>query len=341
MDASTDLETLEATLLARVEAAANDAALEALRVEALGKQGSVSALMKNLGAMSPDERKAFGPKLNGLKDKLTEAIVTKKASFAEAALEAQLKAEAVDVTLPPVRPRVGAIHPVSQVMEELARIFGEMGFSVEEGPDIETDFNNFTALNFPPKHPARETHDTFFMNATDEKGQRKVLRTHTSPVQIRYMQSHEPPIRIVCPGRVYRVDHDATHSPMFHQIEGLWIDEGVSLADLKGTLTQFCRAFFERDDIGLRFRPSYFPFVEPGVEIDMEWERKDGEVKYLEVGGAGVVHPDVLRNGRIDPERYSGFAFGMGLDRLAMLKYGVNDLRLFFENDLKFLRQFR
>jgi len=207
---------------------------------------------------------------------------------------------------------------------------------VADGPEIENDFYNFTALRMFPDHPSRSMQDTFYVADSD-----KVLRTHTSPVQIRYMQSHEPPIRIICPGRVYRVDHDATHSPMFHQIEGLWVDEGVSLADLKGTVTQFCRAFFERDDIAIRFRPSYFPFVEPGVEIDMEWERKDGEVKYLEIGGAGVVHPDVLRNGNIDPERYSGFAFGMGLDRLAMLKYGVNDLRLFFDNDLKFLRQFR
>ncbi|HEX7402936.1 MAG TPA: phenylalanine--tRNA ligase subunit alpha, partial [Usitatibacter sp.] len=204
------------------------------------------------------------------------------------------------------------------------------------GPEIEDDEHNFTALRMFPDHPSRSMQDTFYIEGTD-----KVLRTQTSPVQIRYMKSHAPPIRIICPGRVYRKDHDATHSPMFHQVEGLWVEEGVSLADLKGTVTQFCRAFFERDDIGLRFRPSYFPFVEPGVEIDMEWSRRDGEVTYLEIAGAGVVHPDVLRNGGIDPEKYSGFAFGMGLDRLAMLKYGVNDLRLFFENDLKFLAQFR
>jgi phenylalanyl-tRNA synthetase alpha chain len=211
-----------------------------------------------------------------------------------------------------------------------------MGFQVADGPEIESDWYNFTALRMPPDHPSRSMQDTFYIAGTEN-----VLRTQTSPVQIRWMESHEPPIRIICPGRVYRNDHDATHSPMFHQIEGLWIDEGISLADLKSTVTDFCRAFFEREEIGIRFRPSYFPFVEPGVEIDMEWRRLDGEVAYLEIAGAGVVHPDVLRNGGIDPERYSGFAFGMGLDRLAMLKYGVDDLRLFFENDLKFLAQFR
>ena len=211
-----------------------------------------------------------------------------------------------------------------------------MGFEVADGPEIEDDFHNFTALRMFPDHPSRSMQDTFYIQGTEN-----VLRTQTSPVQIRWMKSHTPPVRLICPGRVYRKDHDATHSPMFHQVEGLWVDEGISLADLKGTVTQFCRAFFEREDIGIRFRPSYFPFVEPGVEIDMEWSRKDGEVTYLEIAGAGVVHPDVLRNGGIDPEKYSGFAFGMGLDRLAMLKYGVNDLRLFFENDLRFLAQFR
>jgi len=211
-----------------------------------------------------------------------------------------------------------------------------MGFSVADGPEIENDWYNFTALRMFRDHPSRSMQDTFYVAGTEN-----VLRTQTSPVQIRYMEAHKPPIRIICPGRVYRNDHDATHSPMFHQVEGLWVDEGISLADLKGTVTQFCRAFFERDDIGIRFRPSYFPFVEPGVEIDMEWSRKDGEVSYLEIAGAGVVHPDVLHNGGIDPQRYSGFAFGMGLDRLAMLKYGVNDLRLFFENDMGFLAQFR
>jgi len=240
------------------------------------------------------------------------------------------------VTLPGRRQSGGGLHPISRAQERIERLFASMGFSVADGPEIENDFYNFTALRMFPDHPSRSMQDTFYVADSD-----KVLRTHTSPVQIRYMRSHEPPIRIICPGRVYRVDHDATHSPMFHQIEGLWVDEGVSLADLKGTVVQFLRAFFERDDIEVRFRPSYFPFVEPGVEIDMAWERKGGELSYLEIAGAGVVHPDVLRNGNIDPERYSGFAFGMGLDRLAMLKYGVNDLRLFFDNDVKFLGQFR
>jgi phenylalanyl-tRNA synthetase alpha chain len=221
-------------------------------------------------------------------------------------------------------------------MERIEALFATMGFAVADGPEIETDYHCFTALNTPPNHPARSMQDTFYIADSAH-----LLRPHTSPVQIRYMEEHKPPFRIICPGRVYRCDHDATHSPMFHQIEGLWVDEAISLADLKGTLTQFFRAFFERDDMQIRFRPSFFPFVEPGVEVDMEWENKGGKIKWLEIGGAGVVHPQVLRNGGIDPEKFSGFAFGMGLDRLAMLKYGVNDLRLFFENDMKFLSQFR
>jgi phenylalanyl-tRNA synthetase alpha chain len=242
----------------------------------------------------------------------------------------------VDVTLPGRRQSAGGLHPIARVQEQVERLFASMGFSVADGPEIEDDDYNFTMLRMFPDHPSRSMQDTFYI-----EGSSRVLRTHTSPVQIRYMQAHKPPLRIICPGRVYRVDHDATHSPMFHQVEGLWVDEGISLADLKGTITQFCRAFFERDEINVRFRPSYFPFVEPGVEIDMEWSRKGGETGFLEIAGAGVVHPDVLRNVGIDPERHSGFAFGMGIDRLAMLKYGVNDLRLFFENDLRFLAQFR
>jgi phenylalanyl-tRNA synthetase alpha chain len=221
-------------------------------------------------------------------------------------------------------------------LERIEALFATMGFAVADGPEIETDYYCFTALNTPPNHPARSMQDTFYVLNSEN-----LLRSHTSPVQIRYMETNKPPLRIICPGRVYRCDHDATHSPMFHQIEGLWIDEHISLADLKGTLTQFFRAFFERDDMQIRFRPSFFPFVEPGVEVDIEWENKGGKIKWLEIGGAGVVHPQVLRNGGIDPEKYSGFAFGMGLDRLTMLKYGVNDLRLFFENDMKFLAQFR
>jgi phenylalanyl-tRNA synthetase alpha chain len=343
---SHDLSELERTLMARVEAANDEAALEALRVEALGKQGSISALMRNLGSMNPDERKTFGAALNRLKDRVTEAILAKKAALAEAALDAQLKAEAVDVTLPPVRPRIGAIHPVSRVMEELAQIFGEMGFAVEEGPDIETDFNNFTALNFPPNHPARETHDTFFMNATDEKGQRKVLRTHTSPVQVRTMLKQKPPIRMICMGRTFRKDSDATHTPMFHQIEGLVIDETTSMADLKSVLIAAIKAFFEVDDVRLRFRPHHFPFTEPSAEVDVGCDKSGGQVRigagedWLEILGSGMVHPNVLKNCGIDPEKYQGYAFGMGIDRLAMLKYGMPDLRDFFAADTRWLKHY-
>ncbi len=317
-------------------AAASIADLEQAKSRFLGKAGALTELLKGLGKLSAEERPKAGAAINEAKVAIEALVQSRREAILATELDRRLAAESIDVTLPGRRQSEGGLHPISRAQEHIERLFASMGFSVADGPEIENDFYNFTALRMFPDHPSRSMQDTFYIADSD-----KVLRTHTSPVQIRYMQSHEPPIRIISPGRVYRVDHDATHSPMFHQIEGLWIDEGISLADLKGTLTQFFRAFFERDDINVRFRPSYFPFVEPGVEIDMEWERKDGEVKYLEIGGAGVVHPDVLRNGRIDPERHSGFAFGMGLDRLAMLKYGVNDLRLFFDNDLKFLRQFR
>jgi phenylalanyl-tRNA synthetase alpha chain len=317
-------------------AAASIADLEQAKSRFLGKAGALTELLKGLGKLGAEERPKAGAAINEAKVAIEVLVQSRREAILAAELDRRLAAESIDVTLPGRRQSEGGLHPISRAQEHIERLFASMGFSVADGPEIENDFYNFTALRMFPDHPSRSMQDTFYIADSD-----KVLRTHTSPVQIRYMQSHEPPIRIISPGRVYRVDHDATHSPMFHQIEGLWIDEGISLADLKGTLTQFFRAFFERDDINVRFRPSYFPFVEPGVEIDMEWERKDGEVKYLEIGGAGVVHPDVLRNGRIDPERHSGFAFGMGLDRLAMLKYGVNDLRLFFDNDLKFLRQFR
>ncbi|MDX2276084.1 MAG: phenylalanine--tRNA ligase subunit alpha [Hyphomonadaceae bacterium] len=347
MDALTnDLDALERTLAARIAAAGDEAALEAVRVEALGKQGAISGLMKSLGTMSPDQRKEVGPKLNGLKDRVSEAIIARKATLAEAALEAQLKAEAVDVTLPPVKPRIGTLHPVSQVMEELAAIFGEMGFALEEGPDIETDFNNFTALNFPPKHPAREMHDTFFLNATDETGARKVLRTHTSPVQVRTMLKQKPPIRMICAGRTFRKDSDATHTPMFHQIEGLVIDETTSMADLKGTLIAVFKAFFEVDEVEVRFRPHHFPFTEPSAEMDVRCDRSGGQIKigtgddWLEILGSGMVHPNVLRNCGIDPEKYQGYAFGMGVDRLAMLKYGMPDLRPFFDGDTRWLKHY-
>ena len=310
--------------------------LEQVKAKYLGKSGSLTAQLKILGSLPPDEKKLAGAAINEVKSQVESLVNDAKSRIAVAELEAKLAGESIDVTLPGRTSGAGGLHPVTRALERIEALFATMGFAVADGPEIETDYHCFTALNTPPNHPARSMQDTFYIADSEH-----VLRPHTSPVQIRYMEAHKPPIRIICPGRVYRCDHDATHSPMFHQIEGLWIDDGISLADLKGTLTQFFRAFFERDDMQIRFRPSFFPFVEPGVEVDMEWENKGGKIKWLEIGGAGVVHPQVLRNGGIDPEKYSGFAFGMGLDRLAMLKYGVNDLRLFFENDMKFLSQFR
>ena len=329
-----------------ITATASVADLEQAKARFLGKSGSLTELLKGVGKLSADERPKAGAAINQAKARVEAVIQSQRDAILARELDARLAAEAIDVTLPGRGEAPGGLHPITRAQQHAETLFRTMGFSVADGPEIENDYYNFTALRMFPDHPSRSMQDTFYVAGSDN-----VLRTQTSPVQIRYMQSHQPPIRIICPGRVYRRDHDATHSPMFHQIEGLWVDEGVSLADLKATVTQFCRAFFERDDLAIRFRPSYFPFVEPGVEIDMEWSRPgsptvrggstSGEATYLEIAGAGVVHPDVLRNGNIDPERYSGFAFGMGLDRLAMLKYGVNDLRLFFENDLGFLEQFR
>ena len=324
----------EATTLLNAVASMPD--LEQTKAKFLGKTGSLTEQLKSLGKLPPEEKKQAGAAINAVKTKIETLLNATKARILDTELQAKLSAEAIDVTLPGRTSGVGGLHPVTRTQERIEALFATMGFSVADGPEIEDDYTNFTALNTPENHPARSMHDTFYI-----EGSKNLLRTHTSPVQIRYMQDNKPPIRIICPGRVYRCDHDATHSPMFHQLEGLWVEEGISLADLKGTLTQFLNAFFERDDMQIRFRPSYFPFVEPGVEVDMEWENKGGKIKWLEIGGAGVVHPQVLRNGGIDPEKYSGFAFGMGLDRLAMLKYGVNDLRLFFENDIKFLSQFR
>src|SRR6185437_13881587 len=312
------------------------AELEQVKARFLGKAGSLTGLLKGLGKLPAEERPKAGAAINQVKVRVEALIQSQREAILGRELDAKLAAEAIDVTLPGRRQAPGSLHPIARVQEQVERLFATMGFAVADGPEIENDYYNFTALRMFPDHPSRSMQDTFYV-----AGSENVLRTQTSPVQVRYMESHRPPIRIICPGRVYRCDHDATHSPMFHQVEGLWVDEGISLADLKGTVTQFCRAFFERDDIAIRFRPSYFPFVEPGVEIDMAWSRRGGEVTYLEIAGAGVVHPEVLRNGGIDPQKYSGFAFGMGLDRLAMLKYGVNDLRLFFENDMKFLAQFR
>jgi phenylalanyl-tRNA synthetase alpha chain len=330
------LEQIVAEASSAISRSASVADLEQAKARFLGKAGSLTELLKGLGKLPPEEKPRAGAAINQAKQQVESFIQARREAILAAELDAKLAAESVDVTLPGRRQSPGGLHPIARAQEQVERLFASMGFSVADGPEIEDDEYNFTMLRMFPNHPSRSMQDTFYV-----EGSNRVLRTHTSPVQIRYMQSHRPPLRIICPGRVYRVDHDATHSPMFHQVEGLWVDEGISLADLKGTITQFCRAFFERDDINVRFRPSYFPFVEPGVEIDMEWSRKDGEVGYLEIAGAGVVHPDVLRNVGIDPQRHSGFAFGMGLDRLAMLKYGVNDLRLFFENDLKFLAQFR
>jgi phenylalanyl-tRNA synthetase alpha chain len=341
-----ELEKIIAEAEIAIRAAKTIAELEQVKARFLGKAGSLTELLKGLGKLSAEERPKAGAAINQAKVRVEGLVQSQREAILGRELDAKLAAEAIDVTLPGRRQAPGGLHPIARAQEQVEKLFATMGFSVADGPEIENDYYNFTALRMFRDHPSRSMQDTFYI-----AGSEHVLRTQTSPVQIRYMQSNPPPIRIICPGRVYRCDSDATHSPMFHQIEGLWVDRGVSLADLKGTVTQFCRAFFERDDIAIRFRPSYFPFVEPGVEIDMAWSRneptgsngsrKGGEVQYLEIAGAGVVHPDVLRNGGIDPQEYSGFAFGMGLDRLAMLKYGVNDLRLFFENDLKFLGQFR
>jgi len=340
-----NLEELQNSLLDRVAAAGDLEALESLRVQALGKKGEVTQRLKSLGSLSPEERKAAGQNLNRVKEAVTSALEARRADLEEGALEARLAGEAVDVTLPARPAEVGRIHPISQTFEELVAIFGEMGFAVAEGPHIEDDFHNFTALNIPEVHPARQEMDTFYMRPASD-GSRKVLRTHTSPVQIRTMLSQKPPIRIIVPGRTFRADHDATHSPMFHQVEGLVIDKTSHMGHLKGTLTAFCRAFFGVDDLPLRFRPSYFPFTEPSAEVDIGCSREGGELKigpgkdWLEILGCGMVHPRVLANCGIDPSEYQGFAFGMGIERIAMLKYGFPDLRIFYESDLRWLKHY-
>lgn len=345
MSATAQLEDLEQELLATVDAAGDEAALEAVRVAALGKKGSISELMKGLGGMDADERKVMGPALNGLKTRIGDAISAKRQGLHDDALEARLATETIDVTLPARPEQVGTVHPVSQVLDEVIQIFGDMGFAVAEGPHIETDFYNFTALNIPAEHPARQEHDTFYFNERAD-GSRMVLRTHTSPVQIRTMENQEPPIRIIAPGRTFRCDSDQTHTPMFHQIEGLVLDEETHLGHLKWCLEEFCKAFFEVDDVKMRFRASHFPFTEPSMEVDVGCSWEGGQVKigagddWLEILGSGVVHPNVIAAGGLDPERYQGFAFGMGLDRLAMLKYGIPDLRAFFEADLRWLRHY-
>ena len=316
--------------LADFAACIDPAALENAKARYLGKGGALTERLKSLGKLPAAERAAAGARINAAKVRLEDALTTRRAALAEAKLAAQLAADALDVSLPGRGRGVGGLHPLTRTLERVENLFRSLGFDVAEGPEIEDDFHNFTALNTPENHPARSMHDTFYV----EGGM--VLRTHTSPIQIRYMETHAPPIRIIAPGRVYRVDSDATHSPMFHQVEGLWIGEDVSFADLKAVMSEFLRNFFERDDVTLRFRPSFFPFTEPSAEIDMRF----GDGGWLEIAGAGEVHPNVLRAVNIDPERWQGFAFGIGPDRLAMLRYGVDDLRLFYENDLRFLRQF-
>ena len=306
------------------------AQLEHAKARYLGKAGALTELQKTLGKLSPAERPAMGARFNTAKEQIETALTAQRQKIQTAKLDAQLALEALDVTLAGRGIHAGGLHPVTRTLERIEKLFHSIGFKVADGPEIETDYYNFTALNQPENHPARSMHDTFYLD--DGK---HLLRTHTSPIQIRYMETHKPPIKIIAPGRVYRVDSDATHSPMFHQIEGLWIDEHVSFADLKGVVVDFLRKFFERDDLKVRFRPSFFPFTEPSAEIDMSFG--DG---WLELGGCGMVHPNVLRNVNIEAEKYQGFAFGLGPDRLAMLRYGVNDLRLFYENDLRFLKQF-
>ena len=340
-----DIDTIESEALNSINLAVDLTALDAVRVAELGKKGRVSGLMKTLGGMDPEERKEMGPKLNALKTRLNDAIEARKGALEDAELEARLVSEKEDLSLPPRPSPTGALHPVMQVFEEIEEIFGAMGFAVAEGPDIEDDFHNFTALNFPIGHPAREDHDTFFMTP-DAEGERKVLRTHTSPVQIRTMMSQKPPIRVIIPGRVYRNDWDATHTPMFHQVEGLVIDKATHMGHLKGCLTDFARAFFEVESVVTRFRPHFFPFTEPSAEMDVQCDRSGGNVKvgqgedWLEILGSGMVHPNVLRNVGLDPDEYQGFAFGMGVDRLAMLKYGMPDLRPYFEGDVRWLSHY-
>ncbi len=328
-----DIASLIASAAAQVDAADSIEALETQRVQLLGKQGQITGLLKQLGALPADQRKAAGEAVNRAKDEIGARIAARREQLDQAALAARLASERLDVTLPGRNGSRAALHPITRTSERIAEIFARMGYELADGPEIEDDWHNFEALNFPPHHPARAMHDTFYFPDG------RLLRTHTSPVQVRYMRERKPPFRMIAIGKVYRSDSDQTHSPMFHQMEGLLIDETSSFADLKGTLKQFVDTFFERD-FAMRFRPSYFPFTEPSAEVDIRWQQPDGSARWLEVLGCGMVHPNVLRNCGIDPERYTGFAFGIGIERFAMLRYGVNDLRAFFENDLRFLRQF-
>jgi phenylalanyl-tRNA synthetase alpha chain len=342
-----ELGTLEGALLGEIAAAGSEEALEAVRVTALGKKGSVSGLLATLGSLPPEERKSFGAAVNALKDRVSDALSTRKSLLRDQALDARLAAERSDVTLPLRESGIeaGRIHPISQVMDELTAIFADLGFAIAEGPDVESDDLNFTKLNFPLGHPAREMHDTFFFEP-DEKGERKLLRTHTSPVQVRTMLAKKPPIRVICPGRTYRCDSDQTHTPMFHQVEGLVIDKSANLGQLKWVLEEFCKAFFEVPSVKMRFRPSFFPFTEPSMEVDIQCSRRGGEIRFgegedwLEILGCGMVHPNVLKNCGLDPDAVQGYAWGMGIDRIAMLKYGMPDLRPFFEADIRWLKHY-
>lgn len=340
------LDAIRDEWLRQITAAASPEALEQVRVAILGRNGRLTALLKSLGGLAVEERKAQGAALNQLKDEVEVALTEARQRQEHAALDQRLAQERIDITLPVKAEIEGRIHPISQTIEELVAIFGEMGFTVAEGPHIEDDFHNFTALNIPPEHPARQEHDTFYLMPRAADGSRKVLRTHTSPVQIRTMRAEKPPIRIIVPGRTFRSDHDATHSPMFHQIEGLVIDRRVHMGHLKGCLIEFCRTYFDIDDLPVRFRPSYFPFTEPSAEVDIGCSREGGGLRigagadWLEILGCGMVHPKVLANCGVDPAEYQGFAFGMGIERVAMLKYGIPDLRTFYESDLRWLRHY-
>ena len=335
-----DIEALVGRAVAEFNATIDAVELERIKAQYLGKSGHLTMALKTLGKLPPEERREAGARINSAKDRIELALAERRAAIAAAALEARLAEESLDVTLPGRRRGGGGIHPVMRTWRRIEEIFGSIGFDVGDGPEIETDWYNFTALNNPLNHPARSMQDTFYVEDKDSTGLNLLLRTHTSPMQVRYARSHKPPIKVIVPGRTYRVDSDATHSPMFHQVEGLWIDENISFADLKGVYTDFLRRFFESDDLQVRFRPSYFPFTEPSAEIDMAFQSGPLKGRWLEISGAGQVHPDVVRNYGLDPERYIGFAFGSGLERLTMLRYGISDLRLFFEGDLRFLAQF-
>ena len=339
-----ELESIVARAAADFAAAADPAALENAKAKYVGKSGELTALLKRMGTLAAEERKAYGQKVNAAKDRLEAALEARREALALAKMESRLAEEALDVTLPGRGRALGGLHPVSRTWRRIEEIFRSIGFDVADGPEIETDWYNFTALNNPENHPARSMQDTFYveLNERREDGRELplLLRTHTSPMQVRYARMHQPPIKVIAPGRTYRVDSDATHSPMFHQVEGLWIDEDVSFADLKGVYVDFLKRFFESDDLQVRFRPSYFPFTEPSAEIDLQFASGPLKGRWLELSGAGQVHPTVVRNFGLDPEKYIGFAFGSGLERLTMLRYGVDDLRLFFDGDLRFLAQF-